>query len=336
MLKVFSNDHAVTVAPVSILFTLGVILALYGLFLIKSIIAMLLVAVIVMAALNPAVSLLERRLRIPRLGGIVIMYVLMITVISVAIALIVPPLIPQLEMLLTYWDFEPIQRQILSLEFSVTELRDIVSSIGGSVNNVIKIITSTFNGIFTFFTVTVMAFYLLIDRTHLHKKAIWFTSNKKHIELTREFINSIEYQLGGWVRGQIILMFVIGLTTFIGLTILGVPYALPLAILAGVLEILPNLGPTIAAVPALFFAGREGGVALFLMTLAFYLVVQQLENNLIVPKIMKDNADVNPLTSIVVILTGLKLAGVVGALLAVPVYIILRSLYSLWLREHRT
>jgi predicted PurR-regulated permease PerM len=122
----------------------------------------------------------------------------------------------------------------------------------------------------------------------------------------------------------------VGIITYIGLTLLNIPYALPLALLAGLLEIVPNLGPTIAAVPAIAFAYISGGPVMAGFVTLFYVIVQQLENNLIVPKIMQQNADVNPLVSIIVMLVGLKLAGIPGVLLAVPSYIVVRALYSHW------
>jgi predicted PurR-regulated permease PerM len=182
---------------------------------------------------------------------------------------------------------------------------------------------------------SVMSIYLLLDRENLYKKVTWFTQDQRMLNLAKEYVNTVEEQLGGWVRGQVVLMTIIGFITYFGLLIIGIPYALPLALLAGSLEVLPNLGPTIAAVPSIILAYIFGGWIMAMITLVFYLIVQQLENNLIVPKVMKDNADVNPLTTILAILMGVKLGGVIGALLSVPLYIVTRTLYSMWLREKR-
>ena len=127
-------------------------------------------------------------------------------------------------------------------------------------------------------------------------------------------------------------MLSIAVLTYIGLTIIGVPYALPLAILAGLLEILPNIGPTIAAIPAIAIGYITGGPVIAGVVLLLSIVVQQLENSVLVPKIMRENANVNPLISIVAILTGFQLAGVMGALLAIPSYITIRAVYSVFFR----
>jgi predicted PurR-regulated permease PerM len=211
---------------------------------------------------------------------------------------------------------------------------NLIDRFGSSANTLYSIVSSTFSGVFTVFTIMVMSFYLMLDRRNLHLRIAWFTQRKEHLEQAKDFIDSLEYQLGGWVRGQIILMLVIGILTYIGLLLLGLPYALPLALLAASLEILPNLGPTLAAVPAVVIAYITAGPLMGLITLLFYILVQQFENNLLVPKIMKDNVDVSPLISIVSILIGLKLAGVIGALLAIPIYIILRTIYSTWVKDH--
>lgn len=327
------QPQSISVSPLIVVQTVLILLATFFLFYIRSVVVMLFASVVVMSAFNPAVSLLHKKLKVPRPVGIVLMYVSVLVILAVAIAVIVPPLIAQLQYLSRVIDVLPLQEQLKNFKFTLSELNGLLTSIGGSVGAVFSIITSTFSGIFTFFTVSVMSAYLLLDRDNLHKKISWFSRDTTHLKLAAGFIDSVEQQLGGWVRGQLILMVTIGLVTYVGLTFLKVPFALPLALLAGFLEILPNLGPTVAAVPAIILGYAYGGWVLGLMTLAFYIVVQQLENNLIVPKIMKDNADVNPLTTIVTILVGLKVGGVIGALLAVPVYIVLRSAYSLWLSQ---
>jgi predicted PurR-regulated permease PerM len=175
-----------------------------------------------------------------------------------------------------------------------------------------------------------MSVFLTLDRAKLYKKIAWFTGKEKHLHHAKEFVDDLELQLGGWVRGQTILMTAIALMTYFGLSLLRIPFALPLAIMAGLLEILPNLGPIISAVPAVILAYLTFGPAMAAIVIALYIVIQQLENNLLVPRIMRTNAHVDPLIAILSILTGLKLAGVVGGLLAIPLYITLRAIFSSW------
>jgi predicted PurR-regulated permease PerM len=288
---------------------------------------------IITVALNPAVTFLQRRLRLPRAIAGLIMYLLVIGGMIAVVALILPPLTGQLYQLLRSINIPVLQTELNRLNFTATEISSLVERVSDSVGVVFSLITSTFTGIFTFFTLLVVSFYLMLDRPNLHKKMFWFTRDEKQIKTFEEFLNSLEAQLGGWVRGQFVLMLVIGIITYIGLTLIGVPYALPLAILAGLLEIVPNLGPTLASLPAIMLAYGYLGPVMSGVTVLFYILVQQIENNVIVPKIMKDSVDVNPLVAIITILIGLKMAGVVGALLSVPTYIVIRTLYSLWYRK---
>ena len=165
-----------------------------------------------------------------------------------------------------------------------------------------------------------MTFYLLLERKHLNNylSTIWEGDKSVHISKT---VNEIERRLGSWVRGELILMLAVGALTYIGLSILGVEIALPLAILAGILEIVPNIGPTISAVPAVLVALTIHPLTA-LATVALYFLVQLVENNLLVPKIMQKAVGVNPLVSIVGLMIGFRLAGPAGAVLAIPIIIV--------------
>ena len=120
-----------------------------------------------------------------------------------------------------------------------------------------------------------------------------------------------------WLRGQLILVLIIGALSFIGLTILQVKYALVLAMIAGISELIPYVGPIIGAIPAVFLASSQ---SLFKagLVIILYVVIQQLENQIIVPKVMQRSVGLSPLVIIIVMLIGARLAGVVGLLLAVP------------------
>lgn len=333
MFNIFNSKETVSISPSIVVFTIFFLLGLYFLYFIKSIIILLFLGFIVMVALNPAVTMLNRRLRIPRAIGSVLTYLLVIGSLVTIAALIIPSLTNQVYQLLKSIDVPVLQQELLNYGFDRPELGNIVNQVGNSVSVAFAIITSTFSSIFTFFTLLVISLYMMLDRPNLHKKIMWFTREEKQVEAFKQFLDSLEFQLGGWVRGQLVLMVVIGVVTFIGLSLLGVPFALPLAILAGMLEIVPNLGPTLAALPAIALAYIYLGPVMAGATAIFYVIVQQFENNIIVPKIMKDNVDVNPLVAIVTILIGLELGGIIGAILAIPMYIVLRTLYSLWFRQ---
>lgn len=336
MFKMPQEKHAVVISPSIVVFTLLLIGLVYFLFLIHPVIILLFLSFIIMTALRPVVERMHRQTKIPKIFCIFLTYVSLIAFISLLVAIIVPPLVIELYNLVKAFNIPYLSDDIMNLKLSVGEIGSLLNSVGSQVGLLFSVVSSTFSGILTAFMLVVISFYLMLDRANLHKKLVWFTRERAHLEIGERFLNSLEEQLGGWVRGQLILMFVMGIVTYFGLSLLGVPYALPLAILAGLLEILPNIGPTISAVPAVILSFIIQGPAMSLVVVLFYVLSQQFENSYLVPKVMQENADVNPLVAILVILTGAQLGGVIGALISVPVYIVLRTAYSFWYSHQST
>ncbi len=131
-------------------------------------------------------------------------------------------------------------------------------------------------------------------------------------------IGKIEFKLSRWFLGQLALGFIIGLMSYIGLSILGVPYALVLAIIAGLFELIPYIGPWLSAIPAILIA-LTISPTLAGAVLILYFIIQELENYLIVPKVMEKSVDIHPVITIMAMMIGGQLAGLVGVILAVPV-----------------
>jgi predicted PurR-regulated permease PerM len=151
--------------------------------------------------------------------------------------------------------------------------------------------------------------------------------HKERHEMVFRTLGQIDEKLGAWLRGQLVLSATIGVVTFLALTILGVPYALPLAVLAGVLEVIPTLGPTLAAIPAVIVA-LTITPSLALIVIITYVIIQMLENNFLVPKIMQKAVGLNPVIVIIGVMVGANLMGVTGALLSIPFISFLVVLFS--------
>jgi predicted PurR-regulated permease PerM len=290
-------------------------------------------AFILMVALHPLVKKIEQRLKLSRAFSAAITYLLFIVFLIVFLAILLPPLAREMYGLIGKIDVPFLQEEIRNLSFTITEISNLADRIGSSVGVVFQAINVTFSGIFTGFTLLVLSFYLMLERNNLHKKIQWITRNESHNKQAATFLDSIEHQLGGWVRGQLILMLVIGVVNYAGLLLLSVPYALPLAIIAGLLEIMPNLGPIISTLLASLIALTAGGPLLALAVVVLGIVIQQVENSFLVPKVMSENANVNPLTSILSILIGLQIGGIIGAFVAIPAYIVLRSVYATFFQK---
>lgn len=335
MQSLFSNKRTVSVAPSSIIFTVAFLLSLYFVYQVRSVLMLVFLAFIISVALSPVSGFIERKLKLGRTLGILFAYVAFFLLLAVFVAIVVPPLANEMYQLVKKIDLPlpMLEDQVRNFNFTVQEINDLVPRLNQSVTVLMQVIGTAFSSMFTLFTLFVLSFYTMLEKDRLHLRMHWFTNNPDTIKKTKAFIASVEKQLGGWVRGQVLLMLVVGVLTYLGLVALGIPYALPLALLAGLLEIVPNVGPTIAAVPAVFIGFTTGGPVIGGLAVLLAIAVQQLENNVLVPKIMSVNANVNPLAALIVILVGLQLAGVMGALLSIPVYIVLRATYSVFYQD---
>jgi len=171
----------------------------------------------------------------------------------------------------------------------------------------------------------VFAFYFLQERKKIDEylSSFFVKTEKERIKM---IVNKIEQRLGGWVRGEMLLMSIVGFLSYIGFRLLGIEAALPLAIIAGLLEIIPNIGPTVATVPAVL-AGLAISPFHALGALSWGFLVQQVENHLIVPKVMQKAAGVNPLVTLISLSIGYKVAGLAGTLLAVPIFLTLEVIF---------
>lgn len=291
---------------------------------ISSIILGLFVSILLMTALNPLVYRLVR-FKIPRVLAILIVYVLLLSAIGWGLAGIFPPLIEQTS---NFVDKLPNLLSRASLWLSTLGIKNIdpdvftgqISQLGSLPANIVSFVISVFSNIIAIFTVLVVTFYMLLERDRLNRYLTILFGDIKE-KKAKDLVDKLESRLGGWVRGELILMTIIGLLTYVGLFLLGIPYALPLAILAGILEIVPGIGPIVSSIPAILL-GLTVSPVMSLAVAALYFLVQQLENNLIVPNVMKRTAGVNPLVTMISIAIGLKLAGVLGAILAVPIIIV--------------
>jgi predicted PurR-regulated permease PerM len=287
---------------------------------IKQILFLLFISFLLMSALNPAVNRLQK-FKIPRPISIILIYIIFFGFLSAFFAILIPPLIEQTRLLVTS---APTNLEKLGLKGALeVDLQFITSQLGSIPKNVFTVVTGVFSNMISLFTVIVFTFYLLLERRNLDQYLTTLFGDHKEEVRIKQFIDKVEQGLGNWVRAQFTLMIIIGILSFLGLRLLGIEFALPLAILAGFLEVVPNIGPTIAAIPAII-AGLTISPFLAAAVAALYFLIQQFENNLVVPQIMKKATGINPLITIFALMSGFKVAGLMGAILAVPIVIVLQ------------
>lgn len=300
----------------TIVFIFVFAVSLWLLFQIREVILGLFIAVILMSALNPSVKRLES-LRFPRWLAIFAIYLLALITLGFALGGVVPPLIDQTSTLITQipeffrrFKIYGVDEKMVAAQFS--QLTAVPA-------NIIKFMVGIFSNILEIFVLLVITFYLLLERKHLTRYLTVLVGEDKEKEI-EVVIDKVENKLGGWVRGELLLMLMVGVMSYIGFRLIGIEFALPLSILAFLFEVIPNVGPTLAALPAVLIALTISPFHA-LATAGWCFLVQQIENSILVPRVMKKVAGVNPLVSVVSLAIGLKLAGIGGAILAIPTFI---------------
>jgi predicted PurR-regulated permease PerM len=317
----------IEVSHKTIIFTIIVVLSLGLVYILRDLILELFSALLLMAILGPMVSKLSK-FRIPRVISVLLTYILVVGVMAGIVSQIIPAVVDQTTSFVNALPDYLVKIGVTS-SLSSGVLQSIISNIGGAPGAIFQFTFSIVNNLIAILTVLVFAFYMLISRNRLEDQLGTFFGEEKKKELGN-LIDTLEKKLGGWARGELILMLSIGVATYIGLRIIGIPYALPLAILGGIFEIIPFLGPILAAIPSIligFGISPITGVGVTALTF----LIHQLEGYVLVPKVMEKSVGVSPLVTLISLAVGARLAGVVGAIISVPVVITLQVLAKKYL-----
>lgn len=334
------EQKTITLSTNTFLKLVLIALAVAFVYQIRDVLIVIFVALVLAAAIDPWITALERR-GVPRGVGIAIIFISLIAFISLVLIALVPLVADQLSQFVDSFPqlyakgFSLIQgvkdQNILDgLQKGVDSLN---SAVGQLTSGFFTGVVGFFGGIFTFISIFVLTFYLTMEEQGMKRLAVDLAPAKYRPYLSKLF-HRIEERLGHWLRGQLFLGLIIATTTYIGLSILGVKYALVLALIAGITELLPAIGPFIGAIPAIIVALSQQPVLAIWVT-GLYLVIQQLENHLIVPKVMSKATGLNPVIVIISLLVGAKVAGMIGVILAVPTVIIISTFLEDFLEEKK-
>lgn len=315
------QTHKIEISSKTIIFAVGFILLLGVVWLIKDLIFSLFIAFIIAGALRQPVDFLEKK-KINRSISSIVIYSIFIFIIFYLFFLIIPPLAG--EMIILFKNLPQIVNKV-SPTFSANLNLDFISNnIPSLANETINIIKAAFSNIIFLTSTLFFGFYFLIERDIVRRL---FNNFFDEIELSRISLiaDRAQQRMAGWFWGEIILMLIVGTLTYLGLNIIGMKYSLALAVLAGLFEVIPNLGPITSSIPAILI-GLSYSPILGLYCAILYLVVQQLENNLIVPVIMKKTTGLHPIVTLIVMVIGGKLAGIIGVILAIPTAIFIETI----------
>jgi len=311
--------HTIDIAPSSIFWILIVFLGIKFLNEISNILLLVYIAFLIAVALNPLITWLESK-KIPRSLSSILTILFLFTIIGFLVSSFIKPLATQTQNFITR--FPTIIEKVSSYNINLDSLSSHAFTVS---DQVFKIAIGTLSGIITTFTALVISYYILQSRPKLKKSLITIFGHK--FRLYYSIFTQLEEKLGSWVRGILTLMLSVGILSGLGYSLIGLPYAIALGVIAGILELIPNIGPTITAIFAIIVGlsiSPTHGLAAFIVSL----LVQQLENNLLVPKIMQRSTGLHPLVTIISLLVGLSLGGPALAVISLPITLSLQVIIS--------
>ncbi|MGG1555687.1 AI-2E family transporter [Paenibacillus ferrarius] len=308
---------------------------LYGLFgFIKAIAMPFFIAIILSYILNPVVTLLNKR-KVPRTMAVLIIYGVFLSGLTVVVMNMTPVFIQQAAELNEHMPQMAMKAQSLVDGFNQNQLLpDSVRSgfnnsltkfenkISMAIANYVNGIGATINMLFIAFIVPFVAFYMLKDFQLLEKTALTFVP-REHRKKTVSLLMDIDAALGNYIRGQLLVCLIIGALAYVGYWLIGMPYPLLLASVVAVFNIIPYLGPFFGAAPALLMATTVS-LKMVLLVAVVNLAVQILEGNVISPQVVGRTLHMHPLFIIFALLVGGEVAGVVGLILAVPFFAVMK------------
>lgn len=326
--------------PISINFTAGaiikvlVILALaYVAYILKDLVLIILTSVVIASAVEPATRWFGKH-RIPRPVAVITIYLSVLIALAGVVTLVLPPLaqdikniintVPQYIESVDTADLERIPG--LSVVFNQVSNSvsngDLLSQVGGYAGQTafgfFQTAGTIFGGIFSFVLIIVISFYLAVQDDGV-SSFLRVVTPVKHERYVLDLWKRSQRKIGLWMQGQLLLGIIVGVLTYLGLSILGVNNALFLALIAAVFELIPIFGPILSAIPAVGVALIQDGISLGALTLGLYLIVQQFENHLIHPLVVKKIVGIPSLLAIIALIVGAQLAGFLGMIIAVPV-----------------
>lgn len=317
----------------SILKVVGVIFAIFLLRQIFDIITLLLIVGIFVTALDPLVKWLMRE-GIPRTPAVSIIFLTIFALTTILFSLVLTPLVGEVVAFINRLpDLISSFNQNQHSEGLQGLIQNFSNQISGVANTVtaglFTAVTSFFGGAVSAVLVAVLTFYILVDAPK-NQKTLDYIIPEKYAARIKVVVSKIGDKIGSWVLGQFALSASVALITYIALLILGVPYSLTLAVLAGILEVVPYIGPILAGFAAIIVAYGASGWQLALAVAIFYVILQQLENVFLVPKIMQKALGLSPILIIIAVSVGSKVGGIMGAVLAVPILTAIAVIVQEW------
>jgi len=311
-----------------------IVIIVYALYMVSDFILVIIASVVIASAIEPAVAAAKKR-NIPRLPAVLSVYLISALVFVGLFYFLLLPLAGEISSFirtLTIYSNSITNGGILSDLFRTQNLFGgfdtpvLIRELSAQLNSLSAFLSQgifsgaslIFGGIFNFVLILVLSFYLVAQEDGVSKFLKMITP-MQHERYVIGLWRRSQHKIGLWMQGQLLSSALMALLVYLSLLIIGVPHALLLAVLAGVFELIPLVGATLAAIPTIFIAYTWGGMSIALIVAGLYIVIQQLEGHLIYPLVVKKMVGIPPIISIVSLVIGGTLAGFLGVLISVPV-----------------
>lgn len=325
------KEIRIAITPGSVLATLGVIMGVYVFWLLRDLALLVLTAIVIASAIEPWVAFFIRR-RLPRFVSALLVYLLAFGSVFAMLYYFFPPIVSDaagfLSAMPKYLDTLNISTSLPALAPAVSSaestqsflqtLFSLQSVFSSATGGVVRLLVTFFGGIFSLLLIVVLSFYFALQDTGVDD-FLRLVMPIRYEEYSVDLWRRSQKKIGLWMQGQVLLSVIVGILVYLGLLIIGIPYALLLSVFTAIAEIIPVFGSLIAGTVAVIVAYGSGGVPLGIIVAGLYVVVNQFESNLIYPLIVKKIVGIPPLLVIVALIAGYTLAGYLGVVLSVPV-----------------
>lgn len=338
-----NKNVSITITPGTMITALAIGAAAYALWLLRDIALLVLTAIVIASAIEPGVDFFTKR-KIHRIVAVTFMYLMVFgTLFGITYAFL-PPILTETQ---SFLSTAPQYLDTLNLPSSLTGVAETARTAAGSEQSrsifdtifafqsafadtsggVVRVVSTFFGGIFSLILVIVLSFYFAIQSTGV-EDFIRLVSPAKHEQYAVGLWQRAQRKIGQWMQGQLLLSLISGTITYLGLLILGVPYALLLAVIAAVMNIVPVFGSLIAGIIATVVAFTSGGITLAVIVAGLFLIINQFEGNLLYPLVVNKVVGIPPLLVILALLVGGSLAGFLGVVLSIPLAAAFREFLS--------
>jgi predicted PurR-regulated permease PerM len=323
-----TSNNSINISSSTIIRTILIGFCFYLVYILRDILLVVLTAVTLTAAIEPLNKMLVKK-KVPRVLSVVMIFLSIGLLVALGFYFFLPTFITDvlgiLESLPRYVDTTNLLSPLSDTSFGGSlpnlSIRNIVDSLSSTFSDVtgglFTTISGFFGGIISFILIVVLTFYLSVQNDGVGNFLRVITPDHYETYIL-DLWRRAEKKIGLWLQGQLLLGIIIGILTFLGLSILGVKSALFLSLIAMVLELIPIFGIVLAIIPAFAVALSDGGATLAFLVLGLYVIIQQFENHLIYPLVVRKIVGIPPILVILTLIIGLKLAGFIGIILSIP------------------